>query len=111
MPNPTGGSFFWFLGSEDGQAYGFHGKKEGRQPGLIKANTIHNTVVQVRKASVRALVDGKEMMRLETNFRDLTCDDWRRIHNTNYVAVACDDPTVFYYVRIVEVTGKGKKGR
>jgi hypothetical protein len=112
MPNPNGGSFFWFLGNEDGAGYGFHSSpnKEGRRPGLIKAQTIHTTVVQVRKGSVRALVDGKEMMRLQTDFHDLACDDWRRIHNTDFVAVACDDPTVFYHVRIVEVSGKGKKG-
>jgi serine/threonine protein kinase len=112
MPNPNGGSFFWFLGNENGAGYGFFGKpnKEGRQPGLIKAKSVHTTVVQVRKGSVRALVDGKELMRLETDFRDLTCDQWRSIHNSDFVAVACDDPTVFYYVRIVEVSGKGKKG-
>jgi hypothetical protein len=113
MPNPNGGSFFWFLGSEEGQGYGFHSNpdKGGRIPRLIKANTICTTVVQVRKGSVRALLDGKELIRLKTSFRDLTCDDWRRIHNTKYLAVACDDPTVFYHVRITEVTGRGKKGR
>jgi hypothetical protein len=113
MPNPNGGSFFWFLGSEEGQGYGFHGRagKEGRKPGLIKEKTIHTTVVQVRKGSVRALVDGQELIRLNTNFRDLECDDWRRIHNTGFLAVACDDPTVFYYVRVAEVSGKGQKGR
>jgi hypothetical protein len=67
--------------------------------------------VQVRKGSVRASVDDNEMMKLDTNFRDLTCDGWREIHNTNFLAVACDDPTVFYLVRVVEVTGKGRKGR
>jgi hypothetical protein len=113
MPNPNGGSFFWFLGNEHGAGYGFHASpnKSGRISGLIKPKTIHTTVVQVRKRSIRAALDGKELMRLETGVHDLTCDDWRRIHNTKYLAVACDDPTVFYYVRIVEVTGKGKKGR
>jgi hypothetical protein len=112
MPNPNGGSFFWFLGKENGAGYGFGASpdKEERQGGLIKAKSVHTTVVQVRKGSVRGLVDGKELMRLDTDFRDLTCDGWRRIHNTAFVAVACDDPTVFYYARIVEVTGKGKKG-
>jgi hypothetical protein len=77
MPNPNGGSFFWFFGNDEGAGYGFHARpnKEGRQPGLIKAQTIHTTVVQVRKGSVRALVDGKELMRLETDFHDLACDD------------------------------------
>jgi hypothetical protein len=113
MPNPNGGSFFWFLGNENGAGYGFFASpnKEGRRPGLIKAKSVHTTIVQVRKGSVRALVDGKELMRLETDFRDLICDHWRRVRNTAFVAVACDDPTVFYHVRIVEVSGKGKTGR
>jgi hypothetical protein len=113
MPNPNGGSFFWFLGNDDGKGYGFHANpdKEGRKVGLIKAKTIHTTVVQVRKGSLRASVDGNKLMKLDTNFGDLTCDGWREIRNTSFLAVACDDPTVFYHVRVVEVTGKGKKGR
>jgi hypothetical protein len=113
MPNPNGGAFFWFVGNEAGAGYGFHArpKKEGRQPGLIKAESVHTTVVQVRKGSIRALVDGKELMRLQTDYRDLSCDNWRRMPNTELVAVACDDPTVFYHIRIVEVSGPGIKGR
>jgi hypothetical protein len=113
MPNPNGGSFFWFLGNENGAGYGFSTSpdKEGRRPGVIKAKAVHTTVVQVRKGSVRALVDGNELMRMETDFRDLDCDNWRRFPNTEFVAVACDDPTVFYHVDIVEVSGTGKKGR
>jgi hypothetical protein len=113
MPNPNGGAFFWFLGNEAGAGYGFHArpKKEGRQLGLIKAESVHTTVVQVRKGSVRALVDGKELLRLQTDYRDLLCDNWRRMPNTELVAVACDDPTVFYHIRIVEVSGPGIKGR
>jgi hypothetical protein len=112
MPNPNGGSFFWFVGNEGGAGYGFHAKpnKEGRQPGLIRAKSIHTTVVRVRRGSVSGLVDGKELMRLETDFRDLDSDHWRRIPNTDFVALACDDPTVFYYVRIAELSGKGQKG-
>lgn len=113
MPNPNGGSFFWFLGNHRGKGFGFHANpgKEGRKVDLIKAKTMHTTVVQVRKGNVRALVDGNELMKLDADFRDLTCDGWRAIRNTNFLAVACDDATVFYYVRVVEVTGNGKKGR
>jgi hypothetical protein len=113
MPNPKGGSFFWYLGSGDGREYGFwsNPKKGGQSRGLIKAKRAYTTVVQVRKDGVRGLLDGKELVHLRTDFHDLTCDDWRKIRDTTRLAVACDDPTVFHYVRVVEINGSGKSGR
>jgi hypothetical protein len=113
MPNPKGGSFFWYLGSGDGREYGFWSKpnKGGQSRGLIKAKRAYTTVVQVRKDGVRGLLDGKELVHVRTDFHDLACDDWRKIRDTTRLAVACDDPTVFHYVRVVEITGSGKSGR
>jgi hypothetical protein len=113
MPNPNGGSFFWFLGNGDGTAYGFFRNpyKQGIHPDLLQTDKLHTTVVEVREATVRGLVDGKEMMKLETDFSDLSADRWRKIDDVRLLAVACDDPTVFTSVRVVEVTGKGKKIR
>jgi hypothetical protein len=113
MPNPNGGSFVWYLGNEHGAGYGLLNDAEhsGRIPGLIKAKTIYTTKVEVRKDRVRALLDGKELVNTKTDYRKLTGSDWHRIHDTRFPAVACDDPAVFYYVRIIEVTGSGKKAR
>jgi hypothetical protein len=113
MPNPQGGSFFWYLGSGDGREYGFWPKpnKGGQSRGLIKAKKAYTTVVQVRRDGVRGLLDGKELVHVRTDFRDLTCDDWRKIRDTSRLAVACDDPTVFHYVRVVEITGSGRNAR
>jgi len=113
MPNPNGGSFFWFLGSNGGTDYGFasNPNKEGRVPGLIQPNTAYTTTVQVRRTGVKGLLDGKELLSHQTNFRDLTCDGWRTIPDTRLLAVACDDPTVFHHVRVVEITGRGKRIR
>jgi hypothetical protein len=113
MPNPNGGSFFWYVGNYKGAGYGFFGnpKKEGRAAGLIRAGTTHTTKVEVRAGSVRGFVDDKEMMQFDTDFRDLTCDSWRQVKDTRLLAVACDDPTVFEQVRVVEVTGRGTKLR
>jgi hypothetical protein len=111
MPHPNGGSFFWLVGAGDGTAYGFHGddRKWARSPGLLKDHTAYTTVVQVRRDGVRALLDGKELARAD--YRDLKCDGWRTIKDKSLLGLACDDPTVFHFVRVVEVTGAGKKTR
>ncbi len=114
MPKPDGNSFFWYLGSNGGASYGFAAEpmnKEGQVPGLIKVNAQHTTVVQVRRNSVKAFLDGKELMNLPTDFREFTCDNWREIRDTRLLAVACDDPTVFHFVRLIEVTGTGQRTR
>jgi hypothetical protein len=36
---------------------------------------------------------------------------WWRIHDVRFPAVACDQQMAYYYVRIVEVTGRGRKAR
>jgi hypothetical protein len=113
MPNPTNGSsFFWYV-ARDGGEFGFaaNPNKEKRVPGLIKPNTTYTTTVQVRRNSVRALLNGQELMTFNTDFRDLIIDDWRRIRDPRLLAVACDDPTVFQEVRVVEVNGTGKRMR
>jgi DNA-directed RNA polymerase subunit RPC12/RpoP len=113
MPKPTGGSFFWFLGSNDGSSYGFGGNPniEGRAPGLIEVNKRYTTTVQVRRDGVRGLVNGKELINHRTNFQDLSSDNWRAIRDTSLLAVACDDPTVFYTIQLVEMNGNGKRTR
>jgi hypothetical protein len=114
MPNPANGnSFFWFLGNDDGSGYGFQANPDvgGQIPGLVKANTICTTTVQVRANSVEGFVNGKQLVNHPTNFADLTCDNWRELRDKSLLAVACDDPTVFHHVRLIEITGQGKKMR
>lgn len=114
MPKPNGGgSFFWYLGSEEGSAYGFQANpdKSGRTPGIVMPNTVVTTTVQVRANSVKALVNGKQVINHVTDYRDLTCDNWRDIRDKTLLAVACDDPTVFHHVRVIEITGQGRKMR
>jgi hypothetical protein len=113
MPNPNGGSFFWAFGYEDGQKFSFHGMnmKEGSLSKAIAANKAYTTVVQVRRDGVKALLDGKVIAEQKTDFRDLNADHYREIPDTRLLAVACDDPTVYHYVRVVEITGTGKRIR
>jgi hypothetical protein len=113
MPNPRGGSFFWYFGRDECRTYGFHTEpdKDRQLKTPIKTNTPYTAAVQVRRGGVTGLLNGKALITYKTDFANLVCDDWRKIRDTKHLAVACDDPTVFHYVRVVEITGSGRKTR
>lgn len=119
MPKPQGGaSYFWHIGSGDfgtpGCRYGFGAQPNGveaKLAGLIKPNTMYTTVVQVRRDRLRATLDGKELMNFQTDFAKLETDNWRTMRDPTVLGVACDDPTVFHQIRVVEITGAGKRVR
>src|SRR4051812_20602678 len=113
MPNPRGGSFHWFVGGGEGCGdYGFRGNPRntmGHVPNFLKPRQVYTTRVEVRNGSVRGLVNGNEM--LGVDFSNLGNDEDHRLPDERCLGLVCDDPTVFYHVRVVEVTGKGKEAR
>jgi hypothetical protein len=112
MPNPNGGTFFWYVGRQGGE-YGFSSERrnaEGRGA-PVQTNVPHTTVVQVRRDGVRAYLNGPVAVEHRTDFRDLKSDRWRQVKDETVLAVACDDPTVFHAVRIAEITGQGQRTR
>ncbi len=113
MPNPAGGAFFWAVGHSGGRGGGFHGKagKEITLPTPLVPNRAYTTTVQVRRDGVKALLDGKVIAEYRGDFHDLGSDGYRDLKDPSLLGVACDDPTVFHYVRVIEVTGTGKKTR
>jgi predicted Zn finger-like uncharacterized protein len=113
MPNPHGGSSIWTIASNAGKNYGFHlnGRPDSKPlPNPFMENTAHTTVVQVRRDGVTVLLDGVVLVNHKTDFRDLVNDDkWFKIPNPKLLGLSCDEPTVFHYVQVVEITGAGVK--
>jgi hypothetical protein len=110
MPKPDGGMFYWAVGFNNGNGYGFDADRGQDIANLIQVNTRYVTTVQVRQGSVKALLGGKVLLD-NRDPQNLKSDDWRRMKNDRLLGIACDDPCTFHRIQIVEVTGSGRPSR
>ena len=110
VPKPDGGMFYWAVGFNNGNGYGFDSDRGANLQNLIQVNQQFTTTVQIRKTGVTTLVNGKTLIQNQ-DVRALNVDDWRRMKNDRILGVACDDPCTFHRIQIVEITGNGKASR
>jgi hypothetical protein len=111
MPNRNGKSFLWKVGVGNGNDYELmeEGGKIGKAAGLLRPKTLQTTTIQVRRHAIRCTLDGRELVNREVNFKKLTIDSWNQIPDASCLGFGCDDPTTFYSVRVVEISGPGRK--
>jgi hypothetical protein len=89
--------------SDDGDAKG-----AGRSIMSLQDGHRYSAVVQVRKGSITAFVDGKRMATYQTDFSDLEPVQGFDIGKGVLGLGAYQTPTTFHVVEIIEVTGTGK---
>jgi len=111
------GSFAWLVGNEAGLHCVFSVKGDVKDPGnptlktvqgLIRPNRKNTSTVKVRNDGVKGYVNGRLVVSYKTDFTDMQTTVWHRIRKTGQLAIFADDPTVFYEVKVIEITGKGK---
>ncbi len=119
LPNRHGGVFCAYLLEDRGVGYGFSvngqfGKRSPANreyPGAAQPNKKYRALVQVRKNSVKLLVNAKLLASYEGDFSLLKSVSWHDLKDGHQFAVFCDDPTTFESMELLEISGPGKKLR
>src|SRR5262249_38282828 len=104
VPKPGGGNFFAAVGAGDGRKF-FLNVEKNAAAGVVP-NKAFTATLQVRRDGVTLLLNREVLDK--SDYRSLRMDSWHQIRDQSRLGIACDDPTVFHYVRVVEVTGKGR---
>ena len=69
----------------------------------------YTMLVQVRRNSVTGYLNGEMKATYKTtDFAEFTPGPFRQVKDESICYIGCDDPTVFYRVELVEITGTGK---
>jgi len=110
-------SFAWLVGNEAGLHCVFSVNKNIKGPdnptlktvqGLIRPNKKNTSTVKIRNDGVKGYVNGRLVVSYKTDFEDMQTNIWFRIRKTGQLAIFADDPTTFYEIKVIEITGKGK---
>jgi len=80
-------------------------------PGAAQPNQKYRAAIQVRRNSVKLLVNDKPLASYEGDFAELKAIHWHESKVPNAITVFCADPTDFESIQVHEVSGPGKKRR
>jgi hypothetical protein len=110
-------TFAWLVGNNAGSTCVFSVKGDVKGsgnpamktvPGMIQPNKKYTSTVKIRNDGVKGYVNGKLVVSYKTDFTDMQTTIWHRIRETRQLAIFADDPTIFYEIKVIEITGKGK---
>ncbi len=111
IPKPAGGSFYWAVGFNGGDGHGFDADRGANFPKLVQPNLTYVATAQIRRDSVKGLLNGKPLTEHRGDLSTLKNDMWRQMKNDRLLGVACDDPCTFHRIQITEIKGTGKAAR
>jgi hypothetical protein len=115
----NGHQFAWTMGAYANTISGFEniagsGTGEGH-PNTIRTKASltngkrHTSVIQVRKDSLTAYLDGKLLTSWKTDGASLTLGQWRALRHPDTLGLCTyNSPTIFHAANLYEVTGQGK---
>jgi hypothetical protein len=77
----------------------------------LKSAEKHTCLVQVRKETLKAYVDGKLISQYKTDYKDMGMHPAMAAPNLRPLGLATGSVTIFHSVKLLEVAGKGKAVR
>lgn len=107
LPNGWGQSFSWQGGGLNSY-FSFSIDGTPHHPGVVRlwkamtTDDLHQLAVQVRKDRVRGVFDGRVIDQQLIDFKRLTTDGLHKLPNTAHLGLACDDPTIFHSIELIE---------
>ncbi|MFI5379193.1 MAG: hypothetical protein ACHRHE_07850 [Tepidisphaerales bacterium] len=118
MMSHAGHSFNWGMALSGNKLGGLEriGRAgvENSNPTLVRLNSWftngqrYRSVVQIRNDSVTTLVNGKVVLRYDTDYGNLTAPGIWSVGEGVLGVGSWDSPTLFHSIEIVEITGQGR---
>jgi hypothetical protein len=79
---------------------------------ILVAGRRYESVVQVRRKSVAAFVNGVLILKYETDYHDLTMEDYWALHDSRALGLGAQETSLtFHCIEVSEIAGQGRLTR